>query len=281
MKCTFVRTAALLAATLMPIGMGAQQHTNQAHKRHVPRYRLIDLGTFGGPNSAETVEFPFINDRGMVVGFADTTVPDPFNPGSFVPHAFRWKQGVLTDMGTLPGGSGSFAIWSNNRGQIVGLSDNGHIDPLLGVPEGMAVLWEKGGRIINLGTFGGNQSLAGALNRRGQVIGVAANRIPDPYSMFGWATQTRGFVWDKGTMQDLGTLGGPDAAPAFINEQGQVAGVSDLDFTPILTCDPFNNVATLSTHPFFWQNGKMVDIGTLGGSWCGRGHNQQSRSGSG
>lgn len=268
MKRTLVRTAALLAATLMPIGMGAQ-NTTQAPKNHLPRYRLIDLGTFGGPNSAETVEFPFINNKGIVVGFADTTVPDPFNPGSFIPHAFRWKRGVLTDLGTLLGGSGSFAIWSNNRGQIVGLSDNGHIDPLLGVPEGMAVLWEKGGRIINLGTFGGNQSLAGALNERGQVIGVAANTIPDPYSMFGWATQTRGFVWDKGTMQDLGTLGGPDAAPAFINEQGQVAGVSDVDFTPILTCDPFNNVVTLSTHPFFWQNGKMVDIGTLGGSCAG------------
>ena len=104
------------------------------------------------------MEFPYINGRGMVVGFADTTVPDPFNPGSFVPHAFRWKQGVLTDMGTLPGGHGSFAIWSNDRGQIVGLSDNGHIDPLLGVPEGMAVLWETDGRIINLGTFGGTRA---------------------------------------------------------------------------------------------------------------------------
>src|SRR5438128_1573265 len=67
-----------------------------------PRYRLIDLGTLGGPNSSETVEFPYINNRGIVVGFADTDIPDPFNPGGFIPHAFRWKQGVLTDLGTLP-----------------------------------------------------------------------------------------------------------------------------------------------------------------------------------
>ena len=78
--------------------------------------------------------------------------------------------------------------------------------------------------------------------------------------MFGWATQTRVFVWDKGTMQDLGTLGGPDAAPAFINDQGQMAGFSYVDFTPILTCFPFDNGCTLSTHPFFWQSGKMVDL---------------------
>ena len=54
-----------------------------------PRYKLIDLGTLGGPNSAETLEFPFINNRGMVVGFADTATPDPTNPGGFLPHAFR------------------------------------------------------------------------------------------------------------------------------------------------------------------------------------------------
>src|SRR5437660_7423876 len=143
----------------------------------------------------------------MVVGFADTVIPDPTNPGGFLPHAFRWQQGVLTDLGTLPDGLGSFAIWSNNRGQVVGLSGNGLIDPLLGAPEGRGVLWQKNGSIIDLGTLGGNQSLAGAINQRGQVIGVAANTTPDAYSLFGWATETRGFIWDKGVMRDLGTLG--------------------------------------------------------------------------
>jgi hypothetical protein len=32
--------------------------------RQVVRYRLIDLGTLGGPNSEETVEFPDINNHG-------------------------------------------------------------------------------------------------------------------------------------------------------------------------------------------------------------------------
>ena len=231
-----------------------------------PRYKLIDLGTLGGPNSAETLEFPFINNRGMVVGFADTATPDPTNPGGFLPHAFRWQHGVLTDLGTLPDGLGSFAIWSNNKGQVVGLSDNGLIDPLLGAPEGRGVLWEKSGSIIDLGTLGGNQSLAGAINERGQVIGVAANTTPDAYSLFGWATETRGFIWEKGVMQDLGTLGGADTSLSGINESGQVAGVSYVNSNP--PPDPDLCGFPITTHPFFWQDGKMVDIGTLGGT-CG------------
>jgi probable HAF family extracellular repeat protein len=73
-----------------------------------PFYELVDLGTFGGPNSAETQEFPFVNNRGTVVGFADTATPDDTNEG-FTFHAFRWRHGVLTDLGTLPGGANSVA----------------------------------------------------------------------------------------------------------------------------------------------------------------------------
>jgi probable HAF family extracellular repeat protein len=121
------------------------QSASQTPSPNHVRYKLIDLGTFGGPNSAETIEFPFINDTGTVVGFADTAIPDPTNPEGFFFHAFRWQRGILTDLGTLPDGLGSFAIWSNNRGQVVGLSGNGLIDPLLGAPEGRGVLWEKNG----------------------------------------------------------------------------------------------------------------------------------------
>jgi len=210
------------------------------------------------------VEFPFINNSGIVVGFADTDIPDPNNPEGFFFHAFRWKHGVLGDLGTLPDGLGSFAIWSNNRGQVVGVSGNGVIDPLLGAPEGRAVFWYANGSVLDLGTFGGNQSLAGAINERGQVIGVAADTVPDPYSLFGWATETRGFIWERGIMRDLGTLGGADTSPSFINERGQVAGVSYINFdTPP---DPSLCGFPIATHPFVWQDGKMTDLGTLGGT---------------
>lgn len=225
-----------------------------------PRYRLIDLGTLGGPNSAETVEFPFINNTGMVVGFADTAIPNPNNPEGFVFHAFRWREGPIRDLGTLPGGVNSQAIWSNNAGEVVGLSENGRVDPLLGTPEGRGVLWTKGGQIVNLGTLGGNESLAAYINDRGQIIGFAANRKPDPFSLFGLGTQTRAFLWEKGIMRDLGTLGGPDATAAAVNERGQVAGASYTNSTP----NAVTGIPTLD--PFLWTNGTMVDLGTLGGT---------------
>ena len=224
------------------------------------RYRLIDLGTLGGPNSAETQEFPFINNTGMVVGFADTAIPDPHSSEGFVFHAFRWRGGPIRDLGTLPGGVNSFAIWSNNAGEVVGLSENGRVNPLLGAPEGRGVLWKKGGQIVNLGTLGGHESLAGYINDRGQIVGVAANRKRDPFSLFGWGTQTRAFLWQKGVMQDLGTLGGPDANAALVNNHGQVAGASYTNSTPNLD----TGMPTL--HPFLWTHGTMADLGTLGGT---------------
>lgn len=225
------------------------------------RYRLIDLGTLGGPNSAETQESPFINNTGMVVGFADTAIHNPSNPEGFVFHAFRWRRGPLRDLGTLPGGVNSLAVWSNNAGEVVGISENGRIDPLLGIPQGRGVLWRKGGQIVNLGTLGGHESLAAYINNRGQIAGFAANRKRDPFSLFGWGTQTRAFLWQKGIMRDLGTLGGPDALAEFVNNHGQVAGYSYTNSRP----NPDTGIPTQD--PFLWTHGTMADLGTLGGTF--------------
>src|SRR6185295_7523350 len=118
-----------------------------------PHYRLIDLGTLGGPNSAEDPEFPYINNRGTVVGFADTARPDPANDRGVAYHAFRWRRGALQDLGTLPGGLNSLAIWSNNHGQVVGASQTGRPDPVTGGRENVGVLWNADGRIVRLGTL--------------------------------------------------------------------------------------------------------------------------------
>lgn len=140
------------------------------------------------------------------------------------------------------------------------MSQNGVVDPLLGIQALKAVVWEDG-NVINLGTLeGGYESVAQSINNRGQVIGIALNTVPDPVAILG-TTQNRAFLWEAGKMQDLGTLGGPDAHGEFINEHGQVAGLSLTDST----VNPATGVPT--THPFLWEDGKMTDLGTLGGTY--------------
>ena len=52
-------------------------------------------------------------------------------------------------------------------------------------------------------------------------------------------------------MTDLGALGGGSSAAAAINARGQVAGVSTA-------------VAGKVNHAVLWDNGKIIDLGTLG-----------------
>jgi hypothetical protein len=66
-----------------------------------PRYRLVDIGTLGGPDSYGEINgdgIPLLNNSGVVGSFADTASPDPKTPNCevpdcFVAHAFRWKDG--------------------------------------------------------------------------------------------------------------------------------------------------------------------------------------------
>jgi uncharacterized membrane protein len=275
---TRIVALALFAAPAPTVSMAAQDNAkpDRHHKHH--HYQLIDMGTLGGPNSYPPTLWPpplNINSRGLAIGGADTSIPDPYAPNCFVgdclvTHTITWRNGVQTDLGALPGVNSSFPAWVNDHGDVVGLSENGVIDPLTGFPEIIGVLW-KDGQILDPFTLGGNASYPNAINKRGEVVGAALNTIPDSYAgnlwppLFPVATQFRAFLWQHGVMRDLGTLGsGNDAGAVFVNERGQVSGLSYTNTTP----NPTTGFPTLDT--FFWEDGKeggkMVDIGTLGGT---------------
>jgi probable HAF family extracellular repeat protein len=95
---------------------------------------------------------------------------------------------------------------------------------------------------LDLGTLGGSQSFATAINDSGQVVGWADT-----------GTQLHPFLWTAtGGMTDLGTLGGSSGVAVAINKNGQVVGNS------------YN--AGGAGEAFSWTAaGGMVNLGTLGG----------------
>jgi len=262
--------AMILFALAIPVAAAAQDNGAQNNQAEHHHYKLIDVGTLGGPNSNLSGPLQkILNNQGILAAYSNTAAANP-NPGCFIPFNANggggdcfverpvvWRNGTVTDLGVLPGGTNGQTDDLANNGLISGWSENGLLDPLTGLPEGHAVLWTRTGKIIDLGTVpGGNESLATANNSRGQVVGFSSNDIlEDPsVSLAGLPTQTRAFLWQNGAIKDLGTLGGTDSLPMNINDRGQVTGFS---FT--------NSDATLD--PFLWQNGKLTDLGSLGGTF--------------
>jgi probable HAF family extracellular repeat protein len=254
----------LIAALAVPVLVFAQ-----APEKH-PRYKLIDLGTLGGPHSYGSVNgdgFQLLNNSGVVASYADLALPDP-NASFFCTvadcaqtHAFQWKDGVMTDLGALPVNNNSAGGSINANGWVTGQSQSSLLDPVVGIPEYRAVLWKQG-QIIDLGTLGGTESLGIYVNDAGQVIGFSTtSTAPDPIGFFGFPTHT--FIWQNGEKLDIGTLGGSDALPGAScsnQPEGLVVGGST-------TTTGINSDTGLpTTDPFLWHHGKMIDLGSLGGT---------------
>lgn len=261
--CISMVAIALVATLAGPTQLSAQQHHH---------YKLIDLGTLGGPHSYGSVNgngFTLLNNSGEVASYADLVTPDPnaalfgcYDPDCFQLHAFLWKNGVMNDLGALPINNNSAAGSINERGWATGQSQSSVIDPVLGFPEFHAMLWKQG-QIIDLGTLAdGTESLGIYINNSGQVIGFSTiNTSPDPLGFFGFPTHT--FIWQNGEKLDIGTLGGVDALPGAScsnSPSGVVVGGSSTTAIP----DPDTGLPAVD--PFLWRNGKMIDLGTLGGS---------------
>ncbi|MFE6282280.1 hypothetical protein [Streptomyces sp. NPDC057877] len=179
-----------------------------------------------------------INDAGDVVGHTSVTSTEPS-------HAFVYRNGTMTDLGTGHGpGSVSSANDINTAGQVVG-----YRAATVTAPD-RATLWENG-TLRDLGALdpgtpdaADRESVAHAVNERGQVVGSAMPASGAP---------PHGFLWENGAMRDLGTLGGNGEATQAhdINDLGQVVGVSP--------------TAQERLHAFLWDQGTMRDLGALGG----------------
>jgi probable HAF family extracellular repeat protein len=98
-------------------------------------------------------------------------------------------------------------------------------------------------RPVDLGTLGGNNSYAVAVNVSGQIVGESDTADGSRHA-FSWTV--------KGGMIDLGTLdnGYGESQALAVNASGQVVGRSD--------------TADCASHAFSWTSaGGLIDLGTL------------------
>ncbi len=270
-------TMTFSAMLVLSSSLIAQQRVHENGGRGAQhRYKLVDLGTFGGPLSYGSVNGDggrLLNNAGVVSSYADFATPDLNAPDLCfsdcqVAHAAKWTRHRPIDLGALDNSYSSAAGSINDRGWSTGQSQSGLIFsvPIFpnGFPQLHAVLW-RGTRILDLDTLpGGRFSVGISVNNAGQVVGFSDNDIPDPFNMFPTGTQTRTFLWHDGNMEDIGTLGGPDAAPGpgCDNQRpGVIVGTSYTSYTPN------TNSGIPTQDPFLWVNGTMTDLGNLGGTF--------------
>jgi len=168
---------------------------------------------------------------------------------------------TVTDLGTL-GGTISFGTGMNNRGSVAGFST------LPGDTATHAFLWRKG-VMTDLGTLGGpNSSGSFRPNESDKVGGGADTSTPDPlgedFCGFGTNLICLPFLWQKGVMIPLPTLGGNNGFAAGVNSRGQVAGEAEIA-TPDPTCDPLITPQVLQFKPVIWRNGNVQELPTFAG----------------
>jgi probable HAF family extracellular repeat protein len=173
---------------------------------------LLDLGTLGGGTSMGTI----INERGQVAGFSSLA--------SGTSHAFFWDGATMQDLGAVGGDDwpGDPSSWFSNatafdgRGRVAGFSAG------FFPAQELAFFWD-GTTMHSLGTLGGADSHAMAMNNRGQVVGQAA--LPSS-SCYNLEVGCHAFLWNGTTMLDLGSLGNGPSVALAINGRGQIAGWS-------------------------------------------------------
>jgi probable HAF family extracellular repeat protein len=86
---------------------------------------VTDLGTLSGPGNCSVATG--INANGEIVGTSENGEIDPLT-GLNQSRPVRWKNGHITDRGTLGGYEGT-ASSVNNRGQMAGTATNAIPDP--------------------------------------------------------------------------------------------------------------------------------------------------------
>jgi len=241
---------------------------------------MTDIGTL--PGGTFSAAFG-INSFGQVTGVADFVDGDhPVLQPNLAQNAFLYSNGVLHDLGSLPGTEAPTVVlnpypdrWStagyaiNDTGMIVGASR-------------AQVMVFKDGRMSGLAV--NNARWGFDVNNREEIVGLLQHGAPGSPNEI-WEA----FRYSDGHMKGLGALDGTNFSYATgINDDGVVVGGSlsasgnthafryaNEVMTDLGTCNGhvssaakgINNqgviVGGCDTAPFIYQNGVMTDLNTL------------------
>ena len=137
---------------------------------------------------------------------------------------------TITDLGVVSGYEYSFGGGVNAKGQTAGILADKDFEKLSGF------FCTSGGKMVSIGTLGGDLSIAVGINDAGQVAGSSLT-----------AKETvMGFVWNNNKLTPVGALGGQNSIAAGINNKGQVIGLAE--------------TGRGEAHPFLWKDGVMTDL---------------------
>ena len=227
------------------------------------QYTITDLPSLGGTNNRANS----INNRGWLAGYSNLA-------GNQTRHAALWRDGALTDLGTL-GGPNSATTWSvkANSGIVAGISQTSTPDPLgeawssaAFYPGATATgyinlgfVWSNG-TMRALPTLGGNNGFATGANSRGQIVGWAETAVQDVTCVPPQQLQFLPVVYGQ-KPNEINALplvpGDTSGAATAINEQGQIVGISG-------SCDQAVGRYT-AKHAVLWdKKGNVTDLGNLG-----------------
>src|SRR5256886_4772016 len=257
-----VLIAVCCAATLAPVHAQRPEAT-----KATLQYQVSTLPDFGGTSSGGNS----INDQSWVAGYS--RLPDRNR------HAMLWRNGSLTDLGTL-GGPNSSVTWNvkNTAGIIVGISqtattpepnaENWSSAAFYSTPNNIGYInlgfvWQQG-QMRGLPNFPrGNNGFATGANNLGQVVGWAENGFHDPTCCCTQVLQFRPAMWTLGSPDQIHELplirGDTSGAATAINDNGQIVGISGI-------CDQAVGRHT-AKHAVLWENGGVTDSGTFPAAW--------------
>jgi probable HAF family extracellular repeat protein len=204
--------------------------------------QAFDLGTLGGPSASARG----INLFDFVAGAADRA--------DGTERAVLWRLNSalssvhVVDLGTF-GGNASEGNDINNFGFVVGFAYTTTPDPTFTLEFGQTAHgFEWVGRLHDLGTLGGPNSIAIGINDKGSVVGWSQVSLdPGPFGI----PNLHAVIWKDGKITDMGSFGGPISLALSINNQDTAVGQSMLP--------------SFLSRGFAWQGGSLTDLGTLPG----------------